>query len=473
MTTVFYSGLSKDFSSLLNDADDYNVVIQVGENQNVKEFRAHSVILRARSPYFKSCVSTINENNMVTFNKPNVTPVVFDMILKFIYTGELNLTNRSGEDIFGLLVASDQLLIEELLRYVQDYLLEKQINWVQNNIILILNTVFKFTSCEKLRDYCLNSIYKDLQSFITSDSSLLLDKDIFLDLIKRDVFQTEEIVIWNTLIKWGVKQIPELVNKDNLEKWSYKNYDDLKNILSDFIPLINFLEITSEDFHRNIQPYKAIIPNNIYEDIMTYYLVDQPKLYSFIQIDSKIIKPKLANLISNWIDKKNPLLVRTEKKNPLYKFDLIYRSNCDGFGLDINSFKNKCKGQMAILVLIKVQNSDKIFGGYTSIGFNSIENNFSIDILGFKWYNSSDNFIFSFENNEDMKNMKISRVVNNSKAILEYINTGFNFGWDSLYMEGQNLYIYNRYGDYENNLQLEGNTYEVEEFEAFVVTTNQ
>ena len=57
MTLIFHSGLSKDFSLILNDADDFNVVVQVGENQNTKDFRAHSVILRARSPYFKRALS--------------------------------------------------------------------------------------------------------------------------------------------------------------------------------------------------------------------------------------------------------------------------------------------------------------------------------------------------------------------------------------------------------------------------------
>ena len=85
MTLIFHSGLSKDLSLILDDADDYNVVIQVGENQNTKEFRAHSVILRARSPYFKSALSTnwiTKKDNMIMFNKPNVTPTVFDTILK-------------------------------------------------------------------------------------------------------------------------------------------------------------------------------------------------------------------------------------------------------------------------------------------------------------------------------------------------------------------------------------------------------
>ena len=36
-------------------------------------------------------------------------------------------------------------------------------------------------------------------------------------------------------------------------------------------------------------------------------------------------------------------------------------------------FRNKCKGRIASLVLIKVQYTDKIFGGYSSIGISSIE----------------------------------------------------------------------------------------------------
>jgi len=85
MTSIFHSGLSKDFSLILNNADDFNVIIQVGENNNAKEFRAHSVILRARSPYFKSALSSswiTKKNDMIMFSKPNITPTVFDMVLK-------------------------------------------------------------------------------------------------------------------------------------------------------------------------------------------------------------------------------------------------------------------------------------------------------------------------------------------------------------------------------------------------------
>ena len=53
---MFHADLSQELSLMLSGADDHNVIIQAGENQNMKEFRAHSNILRARSPYFKSAL---------------------------------------------------------------------------------------------------------------------------------------------------------------------------------------------------------------------------------------------------------------------------------------------------------------------------------------------------------------------------------------------------------------------------------
>ena len=84
MISNFHSSLLKDISSMLSYSDDYNVVIQIKEHQNIKEFHAHSNILRVRSPYFKNLLSAKiqNENNVIIFNNPNITPTVFEIILK-------------------------------------------------------------------------------------------------------------------------------------------------------------------------------------------------------------------------------------------------------------------------------------------------------------------------------------------------------------------------------------------------------
>ena len=48
MTFKFLEKLSQDFSELLNDKEEYNVIIEVGQEQNKKSFTAHSAVLRYR-----------------------------------------------------------------------------------------------------------------------------------------------------------------------------------------------------------------------------------------------------------------------------------------------------------------------------------------------------------------------------------------------------------------------------------------
>ena len=74
-----------DLSNLLENPEDYNVKIIVGEGSNVKEFKAHSLILNIRSVYFKNALSSRwarVEGGIAVFNKPNITPLVFEILLK-------------------------------------------------------------------------------------------------------------------------------------------------------------------------------------------------------------------------------------------------------------------------------------------------------------------------------------------------------------------------------------------------------
>ncbi|CAG8489486.1 3538_t:CDS:2 [Funneliformis mosseae] len=103
----FYPGLSQHFSQLLNDNDDYDIIIKVGANTDAKEFRAHSLILKAH----------------------------------ICYTGILNLNKQIGNDILELLVASDELMIEELINFINEHLFGKQNEWLQQNIVKVLHTV--------------------------------------------------------------------------------------------------------------------------------------------------------------------------------------------------------------------------------------------------------------------------------------------------------------------------------------------
>jgi hypothetical protein len=380
------------------------------------------------------------------------------------------LVEQPSEDILKLLIASDELLLEELVKFLQEYLIEQRQNWVHKNFVFILNTIYNLTSCKILQVHCFETICFDPKLLITLDNFPKLDKDILYDLLERDDLLIKEIVAWDYLIKWGIEQTPGLGSENcDKNKWNNENYEALKETLEQFIPLIRFTEIGSDNFNDKIRPYKDIIPNQIYEETESFYynntlpttlILSSPRIG---KLDSKIIKPKFAKIIINWIDKKDFFTLS-------YKFDLIYRGSIDG--INIKSFNNKCKGQLEGLVLIKVKRSGKILGGYSSIGFHSIGNNVpSLNLFdNSKYYYSPDNFIFSFENNEDTQNMKISRVTNYDRAMYDNIRDGFRFGFNSLYMyNNQSVCADNEYHNYENNLNT-CVSYGIEEIETFIIT---
>ncbi|CAB4446057.1 unnamed protein product [Rhizophagus irregularis] len=64
--------------------------------------------------------------------------------------------------------------------------------------------------------------------------------------------------------------------------------------------------------------------------------------------------------------------------------------------------------------------------------------------------------------------MKLSRVINYDKAIYDFHGTGFDFGFNSLFMYKDQLYANNDNNNYENNLNTK-EIYDIEEIETFIV----
>ena len=78
------------------------------------------------------------------------------------------------------------------------------------------------------------------------------------------------------------------------------------------------------------------------------------------KLDSNLVKPEHIPIFSSWIDKKDSSHYN-KKKNP-YKFNLLYRASRDGN--TAAAFHEKCDNKGATIVIAKVQNSEKIVGGY-------------------------------------------------------------------------------------------------------------
>ena len=84
MFAQFFSKLSQNYTELLKDDEYYDVTIEVGEDPNIKIFRAHMNILCYRSPYLRRTLASNKKNNdnvLTHIKLPNISPEIFQIIL--------------------------------------------------------------------------------------------------------------------------------------------------------------------------------------------------------------------------------------------------------------------------------------------------------------------------------------------------------------------------------------------------------
>ena len=85
MSSKFLTELSGDYEKLFETELGYDVIIYAGEEQNFKEIHAHSNILSIRSQYFHTAFSNEwaeKKDGKFIFKKPNISPKLFDIILR-------------------------------------------------------------------------------------------------------------------------------------------------------------------------------------------------------------------------------------------------------------------------------------------------------------------------------------------------------------------------------------------------------
>ncbi|CAB4400130.1 unnamed protein product [Rhizophagus irregularis] len=254
---------SKNYEKLLLEEYGHDLIVNVGEEPLVKSFKAHKVILGAQSPYFRRALSNEwakQEDGKIVFNKPNVSPPIFDVILKYIYTGSTNVEEQDGEFILSLLTAADELILQEFVEEVQHYLVNNRATWIQENFCHVLDFAFSHSTYGQLQDHCLEAICADPPLLFDSEYFYCIDSTILKSLLKRDDLAIHEVDLWNNLIKWANVQITEIeapsrnLNVDDVDvdstEWSKETMQNFQQILADCIPLIRFTLMSPEEFRE-------------------------------------------------------------------------------------------------------------------------------------------------------------------------------------------------------------------------------
>ena len=108
------------------------------------------------------------------------------------------------------MVAADELLLQELVDYLQDHLIENEAKWMERHFELIHRTSFQFNSLLKLQKFCTDFMIKSPEKVFESLDFTLIPEKSLISLIKRDDLQMKEVEVWEHVLKWGLEKIPHL-----------------------------------------------------------------------------------------------------------------------------------------------------------------------------------------------------------------------------------------------------------------------
>ncbi|GBB90701.1 hypothetical protein RclHR1_17740001 [Rhizophagus clarus] len=269
----FLPKLSQDFLEILEDNEFYDIIIEVGDDPYVKIFRAHMVILNYRSPYLRRILSTNvkkNDGTLAHVKLPYISPEIFQMVLRYIYGGSLSLEEYDTLDIIKILVASNELSLQELIIHLQLFLIENKKNWMEQNFNLVYKTSFENNSFLKLQNFCIEFMSKEPEKIFNSIDFNSLSENCLISLIQHDNIKMNVIQVWENVLKWGIAQNPELPS----DPFSYSKDDfiTLRNTLQQCIPFINFFNLTSKEYLGKVYPYKKIIPKDMRENLFRHFM---------------------------------------------------------------------------------------------------------------------------------------------------------------------------------------------------------
>ncbi|RGB29040.1 hypothetical protein C1646_818739 [Rhizophagus diaphanus] len=427
-------------------ADD--VIIYVGEEPDIKEFRSNSKTLCSKSDYFKKRLSDENiekQDGYYVIKIPNINSQIFEIIIKNL-NGTDDLNRKTGVEILNIIITSDDLKLYQLAKQAEEFFIKnRQYQLLRNDPVGILKLALHHKILIKIQEFCLETICSEPEILFDSDDFIYLPAPILEMILRRNDLKLIEIKVWENLIKWGSAQEAQEKSLD----------EDKQEKLKRFTPLIRLYDISSEDYFNKVKPF---ISKELQEEILKFHMIPEykPTLVNFLprriySFNSTLINQNHFALFANWID----------RKHKFCNFVLLYRASRDG--KTATAFHNKCDNKGATIVVVKIKNSEQIAGGYNPFSWESSGKNKS----------TKNSFIFTFKDKNNFQSANVANSKGDQYSVRCRSHCGPYFGYRDLYVNhnenDKNPDIWNSW--YESSyptLNLP-NAFVVDDYEVFQV----
>ena len=99
-------------------------------------------------------------------------------------------------DIIKILVAANELSLQELVVYLQSFLIENKGNWMEQNFNLIYQTSFENDSFRELQKYCTELTTNHPGKIFKSPNFSSTPEKLLVSVIQNDNLQISEIQVW-------------------------------------------------------------------------------------------------------------------------------------------------------------------------------------------------------------------------------------------------------------------------------------
>src|ERR1041385_4437924 len=121
---------------------------------------------------------------------------------RYIYGGKISLEEYDTSDIVKILVAAKELNLQELITYLQSFLIEQKTNWMERNLDLITQTSFESDSFLELQKYCTDLLSEFPDKISKSLDLSSIPEKLLVSIIQNDNLQMSEIQVWKHVLEW-------------------------------------------------------------------------------------------------------------------------------------------------------------------------------------------------------------------------------------------------------------------------------
>ncbi|XP_037935016.1 BTB/POZ domain-containing protein 9 [Teleopsis dalmanni] len=235
--------------------DDYSDVTFIVENEKIP---AHRVILAARTEYFRAMLYGGLSESSQSEIELKIPLAAFKVLLKYIYSGHMPLSQMDEETILDILGLANQYGFTELEYAISDFL-RRHLSLF--NACAILDAA-RLYNLDKLTEVVLQFMDRNAEEIIKCESFKSLSKEALQEMLVRDSFFVPEVNIFQAVSKWCEHNTN--VNFESvvsLVRLPLMNLEQLLHVVrpTGILPAEKLLDAIDEQATSKCLPYRAAL----------------------------------------------------------------------------------------------------------------------------------------------------------------------------------------------------------------------